>query len=155
MPQVAPDEYQYSALARSFADGNGLTYNSGSIGIRAALYIYAISPAWLVTDSLTHAYAIAKGISAFMICAVAFPTWLLARRYMPPLVALVPAVLILAGSWMTSAGQLIMENLALPLAAASLAALVVALARPGSRLALDRVRLRRCSRRGRASSSRS
>ena len=133
LPQVSPDEYQYSALARSFADGNGLTYNGGSIGVRAALYIYAISPAWLVTDSLTQAYAIAKGISAFMICAVAFPTWLLARRYMPPLVALVPVVLILAGSWMSSAGQMIMENLALPLAAASLASLVAALARPGSR----------------------
>jgi len=133
LPQVAPDEYQYSELARSFADGNGLTYNSGSIGIRAALYIYAISPAWLVTDSLTQAYAIAKAIGAFMICATVFPTWLLARRYMPPLVALVPAVLVVAGSWMSSAGQLIMENLALPLAAAALASLVVALARPGSR----------------------
>lgn len=133
LPQVSPDEYQYSALARSFADGHGLTYNGGSIGIRAALYIYAISPAWLVTDSLTHAYAIAKVISAFLICAVAFPTWLVARRYVPPLVALVPVVLILAGSWMTSAGQLIMENLALPLAAAALGSLVAALARPGSR----------------------
>lgn len=133
LPQVSPDEYQYSALARSFADGHGLMYNGGSIGVRAALYIYAISPAWLVTDSLTHAYAFAKGISAFMICAVAFPTWLLARRYMPPLVALVPVVLVLAGSWMTSAGQMIMENLAFPLAAASLAALVTALTRPGSR----------------------
>ncbi len=133
LPQVAPDEYQYSALARSVADGNGLTYNSGSIGIRWALYIYAISPAWLVTDSLTQAYAIAKAMSAFMVCAVVFPTWLLARRYMPPLVALVPAVLILAGSWMSSAGQLILENMAFPFAAASLAALVVALTRPGSR----------------------
>lgn len=133
LPQVAPDEYQYTALARSLADGNGLTYNGGSLGIRAALYIYSIAPAWLVTDSLTQAYAVAKGMSAAMICAVVFPTWLLARRFMPPLVALVPAFLIVAGSWMTSSGQLIMENLALPLATASLAALVVTLMRPGSR----------------------
>ena len=135
LPQVAPDEHQYTALARSVADGNGLTYNGGPIsgGLRAALYIYAIAPAWIVTDSLTQSYAIAKAMSAFMVCAVVFPTWLLARRYMPPLVALVPAALMVAGSWMTSSGQLIMENLALPLAAASLAALVTALARPGSR----------------------
>ncbi len=135
LPQVAPDEYQYSALARSVADGNGLTYNGGPIsgGLRAALYIYAIAPAWIVTDSLTQSYAIAKAMGAFMICAVVFPTWLLARRYMPPLVALVPAALMLAGSWMTSSSQLIMENLALPLAAASLAALVGAISRPGSR----------------------
>jgi len=133
LPQVAPDEYTYSALARSLANGNGLTWHGGSVGIRAALYIYAIAPAWLVTDSLTHAYAVAKAMSALMVCAVAFPTWLLARRYMPPLVALLPVVLILAGSWMSSAGQLIMENLALPLATASLAALVASLARPGSR----------------------
>ncbi|HMS62113.1 MAG TPA: hypothetical protein PKD63_07520 [Solirubrobacteraceae bacterium] len=133
LPQVSPDEYQYSAVARSLADGNGLTYNGGSIGIRAALYLYAIAPAWLVTDSLTQSYAIAKAMSAMMLCTVVFPTWLLARRFMPPLVALVPAALMVAGSWMTSSGQLIMENLALPLATASLAALVAALARPGSR----------------------
>ena len=133
LPQVAPDEYQYSALARSIADGNGLTYNGGSIGIRAALYIYAVSPAWLVTDSLTQSYAIAKALGAVMLCAVAFPTWLLARRYMPPLVALIPTALVLAGSWMSSAGQMLMENLAFPLAASSLAALVFALARPKSR----------------------
>lgn len=135
LPQVSPDEYQYAALARSFADGHGLTYNGGSIGIRAALYIYTIAPAWLITDSLTHSYAIAKGISAALLCTVVFPTWVLARRFMPPLVALIPAFLVLAGSWMTSAGQLIMENLAFPLAAASLTALVLALLKPGSRAA--------------------
>ena len=135
LPQVSPDEYQYTALARSIADGNGLTYNGGPIsgGLRAALYIYAIAPAWLVTDSLTQSYAIAKAMSAIMVCTVVFPTWLLARRYMPPLVALIPAVIMVAGSWMTSSGQLIMENLALPLATASLAALVTALVKPGSR----------------------
>jgi hypothetical protein len=135
LPQVAPDEYQYTALARSVADGNGLTYNGGPIpgGLRAALYIYAIAPAWMVTDSLTQSYAIAKALSAIMVCTVVFPTWLLARRFMPPLLALVPATVMVAGSWMTSSGQLIMENLALPLATASLAALVTALARPGSR----------------------
>jgi hypothetical protein len=135
LPQVSPDEYQYSALARSVADGNGLTYNGGPIAgeLRAALYIYAIAPAWIVTDSITQSYAIVKALGAIMICAVVFPTWLLARRFMPPLLALVPAVLMVAGSWMTSSSQMIMENLALPLAAASLAALVAALSRPGSR----------------------
>ena len=135
LPQVSPDEYQYSALARSVADGNGLTYNGGPIagGLRAALYIYAIAPAFAITDSITQSYAIAKALGAIMICAVVFPTWLLARRFMPPLVALAPAVLMVAGSWMTSSSQMIMENLALPLAAASLAALVVTLSRPGSR----------------------
>jgi len=135
LPQVSPDEYQYSALARSVADGNGLTYNGGPIqgGLRAALYIYAIAPAWIVTDSITQSYAIAKALGAAMICAVVFPTWLIARRYMTPLMALVPSVLAVAGSWMTSSSQMIMENLALPLAAASLASLVAALARPGSR----------------------
>lgn len=135
LPQVSPDEYQYSALARSVADGNGLTYNGGPIqgGLRAALYIYAIAPAWMITDSITQSYAIAKALGAAMICAVVFPTWLIARRYMTPLMALVPAALAVAGSWMTSSSQMIMENLALPLAAASLAALVAALARPGSR----------------------
>ena len=135
LPQVAPDEYQYSAVARSLADGNGMTYNCGPIagGLRAARYIYVSAPACAVTDSLTQSYAIAKAIGAILLCTVVFPTWLLARRFMPALVALVPAVLIVAGSWMTSSGQMIFENLALPLAAASLTALVAALARPGSR----------------------
>ncbi len=133
LPQVAPDEYTYSALARSLADGHGLTWHGGSAGIRAALYIYAIAPAWLLTHSQTEAYAIAKAISAALACAVVFPTWWLARRYLPPLVALIPAALVVAGSWMTHSGQLIMENLALPLSAAALAALVVAVTKPGSR----------------------
>lgn len=132
LPQVSPDEYQYSAVARSLADGNGLTYNGGTIGLPSVLYIYAIAPAWLLTDSLTESYAIAKAIGAILVCTVAFPTWILARRYMPPLVALVPAALILAGTWMTSSGQMIFENLAFPLAAVSLTALVIGLCRPGS-----------------------
>ncbi len=133
LPQVAPDEYTYSALARSLAAGDGLTWRGGSAGIRAALYIYAIAPAWLVTGNLVHAYAVAKAIGAALVCTVVFPTWLLARRSLPPLAALIPAVLIVAGSWMTQSGQMITENLALPLATAALAALVVAVVRPGSR----------------------
>jgi hypothetical protein len=133
VPQVTPDEFTYGTLARSLADGDGLAIRGEPFELRAALYIYAIAPAWLAFDSLVDAYAAAKAIGAVLCCLVVLPTWLLARRFMSPGLALIPAALVVAGSWMTQAGQLITENLAFPLATGSLAALTAALLRPGSR----------------------
>ena len=100
--------------------------------LRAALYLYTIAPAWL-GSSTTAAYGIAKSIGAVLVCLTAVPTWFLGRALIGPRLALLPAVLVLAGSWMTSAALILTENLALPLTTASLAAMVGALRTPGSR----------------------
>ena len=61
------------------------------------------------------------------------PTWLLGRELLGARLALIPAALVLAGTWMTTASLLLTENLALPLATAGLAATVMAVRVPGSR----------------------
>ena len=132
IPLVLPDEFLYGNYARSLANGDGLTWRGGHEGLRSLLYVFAIAPSWLVSSG-PGAYAIAKGLGTLMMCCVAIPVWLLARRLLETPLALAATALALAGTWMTSTGLLLTENLALPLATASLAAMVAALQRPGSR----------------------
>ncbi len=132
IPSISPDEFSYGHLARSIADGEGLAWRGVSEPFRAALYMYAIAPAWLVS-STTTAFAISKILGAVMATAVVLPVWLLARRSVGPALALVPAGLAVAGTWMLVSSSVITENLAYPLGAAALAAMVVAVQRPASR----------------------
>ena len=48
VPLVAPDEFIYGHLARSLADGQGFTWRGDGVSLHAALYVYAIAPAWLL-----------------------------------------------------------------------------------------------------------
>ena len=132
LPMIEPDEFIYGHLARSLTDGGGLNWRGDAITLRPVLYVLAIAPAWL-SDSTTTAYAIAKSEGAFFVSLVVIPTWLLARRYLDARLALIPAALSVAGTWMISASLLLTENVAYPLATASLAAIVIAVERPGSR----------------------
>lgn len=133
IPKLFPDEPTYTGLARSMANGDGLTIRGDGQGLRAALWVYVMTPAWLLTSSLTKAYTLAKLIAAVLSCLVVFPTWFLARRFAPPGAALAAAALSVAGSWMTLSAAAVTENLALPLTAAALMALVFLLLEPGSR----------------------
>ena len=72
---------QLYRLARSLADGKGLTIRGDAQGLRAALWVYAISPAWLITSSLVKAYGLTKALGAVLSCLVVVPTWFLARRW--------------------------------------------------------------------------
>lgn len=134
VPIISPDEYAYGHLARSLADGDGLTWGGAAFVVRSA-YLYLLAPVWN-TDDLFHAYDVSKALGAITASAVVFPVWLLARSFVGPRTALIPAVLSVAGAWMTVTGLLLTENLALPLAVASLAAMVPAVGRPGSRWAI-------------------
>lgn len=129
VPLVTPDEYTYGGAARSLANGDGLSVLGESADLKAALYVYLIAPAWWLASGV-GAYTFAKAIGAAALCLTIVPVWWLTRQFTSRWIALVPAVLIVIGSWMTSAGSLLTENLALPLAAAALTAGVMALRRP-------------------------
>lgn len=131
-PITNPDEFLYGHLARSVADGDGLSWRGQDIALHAALYVYAIAPAWL-GDSTTHAYTAAKSAGAVLLCLAALPTWIVARRFVAPGLAVLCALMTVAGSWMMTSGLILTENLAFPLATAALAATVVAVAHPGGR----------------------
>src|SRR4051812_1082368 len=132
MPGVFPDEFLYGHLARSLADGNGFSWRGDSPALWAALYVYSIVPAWVVASGVA-AYKLAKLESALLICLTGVPVWVLARTMLSTRLALLATVLSLAGTWMVAAGGVLTENLALPLATASLAATTLALRTPGSR----------------------
>jgi hypothetical protein len=132
IPGVFPDEFLYAHLARSLAQGNGFAWRGETEPLHAALYVYYLTPAWLVASG-ADAYHVAKVLSASFCALVAVPVWVVARRSLPPRLALVPAALVLLGTWMLVAGGLLTENLALPLATASLAATATALQEPRTR----------------------
>jgi hypothetical protein len=137
LPVLFPDEFRYSHLARGLADGTGYDWRGEHLGQSAALYVYFIAPAWALLSSSVDAWHASKVLGTMALCAQVVPVWLLARDVLGAerwRLALVPAVLSVAGTWMLTSAETVTEVLALPLTTASLCVAVMALRRPGSRL---------------------
>jgi hypothetical protein len=134
LPVLFPDEFRYSHLARGLADGTGTDWRGAHIGQTAALYVYFITPAWGLFSSSVDAYHASKVLGTLVLCAQLIPVWLLARELVGPRLALVPAALSVAGTWMLTSAETVTEVLAFPLTTAALCVAVMALRRPGSRL---------------------
>ncbi|HEV7751651.1 MAG TPA: hypothetical protein VGO71_08910 [Baekduia sp.] len=134
LPVLFPDEFRYSHLARSLADGQGFDWRGEHVGQSAALYVYFITPAWALFQSTVDAYHASKVLGTLALCAQIVPVWLLARELVGPRLALIPAVLSVLGTWMLTSAETVTEVLAFPLATGALCVAVMALRRPGSRL---------------------
>jgi len=134
LPVLFPDEFRYSHLARGLADGTGMDWRGQHLGQSAALYVYFITPAWGLFSSSVDAYHASKAMGTLALCAQLIPVWLLARELVGPRLALVPAALSVAGTWMLTSAETATEVLAFPLSTAALCVAVMALRRPGSRL---------------------
>lgn len=134
LPVLFPDEFRYSHLARGLADGTGTGWRGEHVGQTAALYVYFITPAWGLFSSSVDAYHASKVLGTLALCGQLVPVWLLARELVGPRLALVPAALSVAGTWMLTSAETVTEVLAFPLTTAALCVAVMALRRPGSRL---------------------
>jgi hypothetical protein len=134
LPVLFPDEFRYSHLARSLADGEGFFWRGEHVGQSAALYVYFITPAYALFHSTVDAYQASKLLGTLALCLQLVPTWWLARDVVGPRLALIPAVLSVAGTWMLTGAETTTEALAFPLATAALCVAVMALRRPGSGL---------------------
>ncbi len=132
LPLVSPDEFTYGHLARSLADGQGFDWRGESVALHSALYVFLITPAWLVDNTVT-AYGLTKLLGAVMLSTVLWPVWLLGRQLLTPRLALLVAALAVAGTWMATSALVLTENLAFPLTTGALAGAVMTLRRPGSR----------------------
>ena len=130
LSDLFPDEMFYAKLSQSFADGNGLEWR-GSGWELVPLWPVVLSLAWHV-GSTPDGYEAAKLLGTLLACSTVVPVWLLGRELVGPRLALIPAALAVTGAWMTSTSYLISENLAYPLAVASLACTVMAVRRPGA-----------------------
>src|SRR3954470_6934308 len=93
LPVLFPDEFRYSHLARSLADGHGFDWRGEHVGQSAALYVYFITPAYVLFHSTVDAYNASKLLGTLALCAQLVPTWWLARDLVGPRLAFIPAVL--------------------------------------------------------------
>ncbi|MDX6716617.1 MAG: hypothetical protein QOH30_3175 [Baekduia sp.] len=134
-PVLFPDEFRYAHAARGLADGTGFDWRGEPIRQSAALYVYFITPAWVLLHSTVDAYHASKVLGTVALCAQVIPVWLLAKELLSDArLALLPAGLSVLGTWMLTAAETVTEALAFPLATAALCVGVMALRRPGSRL---------------------
>jgi hypothetical protein len=131
LPSLFPDEYRYAHLARGLADGTGFDWHGVHIDQTAALYVYFIAPAWAVFGSTVDAYNAAKILGTLALCTQVVPVWWLSRELLgSDRLALAPAALSVAGTWMLAATTTATEALAYPLTTTALCLTVLALRRP-------------------------
>src|SRR4051812_49428641 len=121
----------YGKLSQAFAAGNGLNWRGSGWGL-PPLWPIVLSSAWHL-GSVPDGYGAARVLTAALASTVVIPVWLLARTFVGPRVALIPALLSVAGAWMVITSYLVSENLAYPLATASLACTVMAVRDTGTR----------------------
>jgi len=124
------DEFVYASSARTIAgDWTLLVRNFG-----ADFYLYPrlLAPAW-TAGSMTTTYALAQAINAVLITLAVIPTYLWARRLLPPVgrVAMVALLLVMPTGLYVSA--LVTENAFFHAFLLAALALAVALERPTTR----------------------
>ncbi len=129
-PWIMVDELVYSELAKSFAaHGHFLVRGVPSNGY-GFVYPALIAPAFRLFGSVPRAYAVAKDINAVVMSLAAVPAYLLARRLVAPVPALVAAALSLAIPSLLYTGMLMTENAFYPLFLLTMLVLVMTLERP-------------------------
>ncbi len=129
-PWIMVDELIYSELAKSFADTGSFLIRDVHHGAYGVVYPALIAPAWRVFGSVPDAYAAAKTIGSVLMSLAAIPAYLLARRVVSQLLALLAAVLTIAVPSMMYTGTLMTETVFYPLFVCVALALVLALERP-------------------------
>jgi hypothetical protein len=125
IPNLIPDEFFYGKLAQGLAFGDGLQWRGSGWGL-PPLWPTLLSLAWH-GGSVPHGYAVAKVMGSVLVSTTVIPVWLLGRTLVGPRLALVPAALSVMGAWMLVTEFVASENLAYPLATASLASTVMAM----------------------------
>jgi hypothetical protein len=129
-PVLMPDEYFYSAIARSVAHGGPPTVRGGHLDFVAVLAPLLVSPAWLIHDvAVAYRVAQAEGVVAMTLAAV--PAFLLSRRVgLSDRSAAVAAVFTVLVPDVAFSGLLLSEPFAYPLFLATVLFAVDSLERP-------------------------
>jgi Dolichyl-phosphate-mannose-protein mannosyltransferase len=129
-PFIMVDELVYSELAKSLADqGSFLVRGVHSAGY-SLVYPILISPAYVLFDNLTQAYAAVKTINALVMSLAAVPAYLLARRVVSEPYAVFAAGLALALPSLAYTGTVMSENAFYPVFLATVLLFVLVLESP-------------------------
>jgi hypothetical protein len=132
-PAGFPDEYLYSALARSLATTGRLRVHGVAAHFPALLVPVLTAPVWLVHDVAT-AYRLVQLENALVMSLAALPAYFIARRLgVGKSAALAVAVFADAGPQFRFVSLLQSEPFAYPLALAFVAAALVVVERPSLR----------------------
>ena len=129
-PFIFVDELIYSELGRSFADGGRFLVRDVSTGGYGVVYPVLISPAYRIFNRLPEAYASVKVINSLVMSLAAVPAYVLARRMLTEVPALVVALLTVAVPSMVYTGTVMTENVFYGLFLIVSLALVAALEQP-------------------------
>jgi hypothetical protein len=78
-PLYFPDEYIYSAIARSLAEGDGIAIRGETASFPALLQPLLSAPFWLFEEPAV-AYRLSQGLNATAMSLAAIPVYLIARR---------------------------------------------------------------------------
>ena len=129
-PSAFPDEYVYSAIARSLATSGRLRVHGAAAHFPALLVPILTAPVWFVHDVGT-AYRLLQLENAFVMSLAAIPAYLIARRLrIETGTALALAALAVAGPQLLFVAMLQSEPFAYPLALSAIAAALAAIERP-------------------------
>ena len=121
-PRTFPDEYLYTAIARSLAAGDGLTIRGNAAHFPALLESLLTAPLWLVGDT-TAAFRLTQVVHIAAMSLAALPIYWLARRIgAPSWQALGCAAFTVALPTLLFASYMTADALAYPLALGALAA---------------------------------
>ena len=129
-PWIVVDELIYSELARGLAAGDGFAIRGVATHGYGLVYPLVIAPAYLLFDSLPHAYAAVKTINAVAMSLAALPAYFLARRVLPVGLSLFAAVLAVALPSLLYAGEVMTENVFYPIFLTVVLVFVLTLERP-------------------------
>jgi hypothetical protein len=133
-PRYFPDEYIYSQLARSIAEGRGLEIRGAPAHFPALLEPLLSAPFWLSGDAQT-AFRLTLVWHALAMSLAAIPVFLLCRRlHLSDRVSLAAGALAVTLPSLTWASYLTADAIAYPLALGALCAIVALLDQPSRRL---------------------
>jgi hypothetical protein len=128
-PQILCDEFIYGDLAKNFATTGHLLIR-GESGFANPLYAVLISPAWLVTHSMTTTFTLVKGVNTVVMSLAAFPIYFWTRRLVSQWWALLAAGLTLLLPAFLYTGMVMTENVGLPTFVLAAFAIALVLERP-------------------------
>ena len=127
-PWLMGDELLYSEFAESFSERRRMTFEQQPWEF-LSIYPAVVSPAWLA-GSMERTYEIVKAANAVLMCLVAVPVYLWARRLVSPLYAVVAVGLVLLMPAFVYVNEVMTESLAFPVIVFALFAIGLALERP-------------------------
>lgn len=132
-PRHQQDEFLYWALSKSFAAGDGFSWRGVPIALRPFLYPVTISPAFHLAGSVEGQFNAVHAINSLMMCATAFPAFLMARLFTDRSGAYIATAFALLVPAMNYVGLVGTEPLAYPVCTAALGAILLACAKPRAR----------------------